>query len=39
MAEGIEVTEARLENGLLSIDLLRPEPQRLTRRVDIIAKD
>lgn len=39
MAEGIEVMEARLENGLLSIDLLRPEPARTTRRVEIIAKD
>lgn len=39
MAEGIEVTEARLENGLLLIDLVRPEPARISRRIDIIAKD
>lgn len=39
MAEGIEVTEARLENGLLSIDLVRPEQSRVSRRIDIIAKD
>ena len=39
MAEGIEVTEAQLENGLLSVDLLRPEPISRTRRVEIVAKD
>lgn len=38
LVEGIEVTEAILENGLLSIDLVRPEPQRVQRRIEIIAR-
>ena len=29
IAEGIEVTAARLDNGLLHIDLVRPEPSSL----------
>jgi len=39
LAEGIEVTAARLTNGLLEIDLVRPEPERVLRRIDIVAKD
>jgi HSP20 family molecular chaperone IbpA len=39
LAEGIEVTAARLTNGLLEIDLLRPEPERVVKRIDIVAKD
>jgi HSP20 family molecular chaperone IbpA len=38
LAEGIDVTGARLENGLLEVDLVRPEPTRVTRRIDIAAK-
>jgi HSP20 family molecular chaperone IbpA len=38
LVEGIEVKEAVLENGLLSIDLVRPEPQRLQRRIEIVAR-
>ncbi|CAN5781455.1 Hsp20 family protein [soil metagenome] len=36
LAEGIEVTGARLDNGLLAIDLLRPvqEPRIRTIRID-----
>jgi HSP20 family molecular chaperone IbpA len=36
LAEGIEVTGARLDNGLLSIDLMRPhaEPRIRTIRID-----
>lgn len=36
LAEGIEVTGARLDNGLLSIDLVRPvlEPRVRTIRID-----
>ncbi len=36
LAEGIEVTGARLENGLLAIDLVRPivEPKVRTIRID-----
>lgn len=39
LAEGIEVTAARLTNGLLEIDLIRPEPARISKRIDIVAKD
>jgi HSP20 family molecular chaperone IbpA len=35
LADGIEVTGAELENGLLSIELARPKPESVTRKVDI----
>jgi HSP20 family molecular chaperone IbpA len=35
LAEGMEVTGADLENGLLIIDLARPEPERVVRSIDI----
>ena len=35
LAEGIEVRAADLANGLLSIDLVRLEPERLVRRIQI----
>lgn len=35
LADGIEVRSADLEDGLLSIDLVRHEPERLVRRVEI----
>mgnify|MGYP007067076058 CR=1 FL=1 len=35
LADGIEVHGAELENGLLSIDLARPQPQRLVRKIEI----
>ncbi len=35
LAEGVEVVGARLEHGLLIIDLLRPEPARTVRRIEI----
>ena len=35
LAEGMEVTGADLSNGLLAIDLARPEPERLIRRITI----
>jgi HSP20 family molecular chaperone IbpA len=35
LAEGIEVIGAELKDGLLSIDLARPEPARVVRRIDI----
>jgi HSP20 family molecular chaperone IbpA len=35
LAEGIEVTGATLENGLLHIDLVRPEPRSKTRTIAI----
>jgi len=35
LAEGMEVIGAELENGLLAIDLERPEPQRVIRKIEI----
>ncbi len=35
LAEGIEVTGASLDNGLLSIDLARPEPETRRRNIKI----
>ncbi|WP_425995481.1 Hsp20 family protein [Caulobacter sp. DWR1-3-2b1] len=35
LAEGIEVTAATLEHGLLHIDLARPRPERLVKRIPI----
>ncbi|HJV40833.1 Hsp20 family protein [Caulobacter sp.] len=35
LAEGMEVTAATLEHGLLHIDLARPEPERLIKRIPI----
>ena len=39
LAEGVEVVGARLENGLLIIDLLRPEPVKTVRRIEIDEGD
>ena len=38
LADGMEVMGADLKNGLLSIDLARPEPTRIVRRIDIAAE-
>jgi HSP20 family molecular chaperone IbpA len=35
LAEGMEVLGADLKNGLLSIDLIRPEPERVVRTIAI----
>ena len=39
LAEGMEVLGADLSDGLLSIDLARPEPERIVRKIDIAASD
>ena len=39
LADGMEVLGADLRNGLLSIDLARPEPERIVRTINIIDKD
>ncbi|ACA18577.1 heat shock protein Hsp20 [Methylobacterium sp. 4-46] len=39
LADGMEVLGADLSNGLLSIDLVRPEPERIVRRIDIASRD
>lgn len=35
LADGMEVTRAELDNGLLVIDLTRPQPGNLVRRIEI----
>jgi len=35
LADGMEVQKADLKNGLLSIDLMRPEPERMIRTISI----
>lgn len=35
LADGMEVRSARLADGLLEINLERPEPKRLIRRIEI----
>ncbi len=37
LAEGIEVVDARMDNGLLHIDLVRPEPENVARTIEINA--
>ncbi|TAL82725.1 MAG: Hsp20 family protein [Beijerinckiaceae bacterium] len=39
LAEGMQVAGADLQNGLLSVDLIRPEPQRMVKKIDIIVRD
>ena len=39
LAEGMEVKGAELKDGLLSIELARPEPERVVRRIEIVARD
>lgn len=39
LADGMEVLGAELANGLLAIDLTRPEPARLVRRIAITSRD
>jgi HSP20 family molecular chaperone IbpA len=35
LAEGMQVLGATLRNGLLSVDLIRPEPERMVRKINI----
>ena len=39
LADGMEVLGADLANGMLSIDLARPELERVVRRINIDARD
>ncbi|MCC5978849.1 MAG: Hsp20 family protein [Salinarimonas sp.] len=39
LADGMEVLGADLSNGLLSIDLARPEPARIVKRIDIATEE
>ncbi len=35
LAEGMHVSGAELRNGLLSVDLIRPEPVRMVKKINI----
>ena len=39
LADGMQVTNAELKNGLLSVDLIRPEPERMVRKINISVRD
>jgi HSP20 family molecular chaperone IbpA len=39
LADGMEVQKADLKNGLLSIDLARPEPARVIRTIQIAEQE
>ena len=39
LADGMEVLGADLKNGLLSIDLARPEPERVVKTIAIVDHD
>jgi HSP20 family molecular chaperone IbpA len=39
LAEGMQVLGADLKNGLLCIDLARPEPERVIRKINIAVRD
>ena len=38
LADGMEVLGAELAHGLLAVDLARPEPARIIRKIDIAEK-
>jgi len=39
LADGMDVLGADLKNGLLSIDLARPEPERIVKTISITDRD
>jgi HSP20 family molecular chaperone IbpA len=39
LAEGMQVLGAELANGLLSIDVARPQPDRIVKKISISARD
>lgn len=39
LADGMRVLGADLRNGLLSVDLVRPEPERVVRRISIATDE
>ncbi|MCO5732618.1 Hsp20 family protein [Rhizobium sp. SSA_523] len=39
LADGMQVGGARLRNGLLSVDLIRPEPERMVRKINISVSE
>ncbi|WP_026595558.1 Hsp20 family protein [Methyloferula stellata] len=39
LADGMQVFAADLTNGLLSVDLIRPEPEKAVKKIDIVLKE
>ncbi len=39
LADGMQVSGACLRNGLLSIDLIRPQPERMVRKINISVSE
>ena len=39
LADGMQVAGADLTNGLLSVDLVRPEPVKVVKKIDINVRD
>ena len=39
LADGLTVLKAELRNGLLAIDLVRPEPVRMVKKINIFVPD
>ena len=39
LVEGMQVLGADLSNGLLSVDRIRPEPDRVIRKINILNRD
>jgi HSP20 family molecular chaperone IbpA len=39
LADGMQVDAAELKNGMLSVDLIRPEPERLIKKINISVAD
>lgn len=39
LADGMRIIGAQLRNGLLSIDLAKPEPERIVKRIEIAVLD
>ncbi|HEX2147238.1 MAG TPA: Hsp20 family protein [Pseudorhizobium sp.] len=39
LADGMQVAGATLRNGLLSVDLIRPEPARMVRKINISVSE
>ena len=39
LAEGMQVLGAELVNGLLSIDVARPQPERVVKKISISSRD
>jgi HSP20 family molecular chaperone IbpA len=39
LAEGMQVLGAEMANGLLSIDLARPQQDRMVRKINVLARD